>query len=259
MPEFPSGLGIFDLTGRVALVTGASRGLGRAMAVALASAGADVVLAARTACQLQDTATEIEALGRAALPVETDVTDPEHVDRLVDAAIRRFGRIDILVNNAGINVAKPVLDLSPDEWDRVHDLNARAYFLVARAVGPHMIARQYGRVIHITSILATIAYQNQAAYAASKGAATQLAKVLAVEWAPHNITVNCIGPTFFETEATRERFQDPGRKHFIESRTPLGRWGQPHELAGTVIYLSSDAASFITGQTVFVDGGWLVW
>ncbi|MGH2587409.1 MAG: SDR family NAD(P)-dependent oxidoreductase, partial [Dehalococcoidia bacterium] len=246
-------------SGRVALVTGAGRGLGKAMAVALASAGADVVLAARTESQLHETAEEIAGLGRAALPVRTDVTRPEEVEALVAAAIARFGRIDILVNNAGGTISKPVLDLSLDEWGQVLDLNLRGYFLVARAVGPHMVAQGYGRVINITSILAAIAYHNQGAYAAAKGGITQFAKVLAVEWAPHNITVNCIGPTFFETDYTRPRFDDPGRRHFVVSRTPMGRWGQPHELAGAVIFLASDAAGFITGQTIYVDGGWLTW
>jgi NAD(P)-dependent dehydrogenase (short-subunit alcohol dehydrogenase family) len=130
---------------------------------------------------------------------------------------------------------------------------------MARAVGRHMVARRYGRVINITSILAAIGLPNQAAYASSKGAVTQLTKVLAIEWAPYNVTVNCLGPTYFETEMTRPLYEDPERKAFIESRTPMGRWGQPEELAGAIIFLASDAARFVTGQTIFVDGGWLAW
>jgi NAD(P)-dependent dehydrogenase (short-subunit alcohol dehydrogenase family) len=257
--ELPSGLRIFDLSGRVALVTGAGRGLGRAMALALASAGADVVVSGRTVSDLDSAAASIAELGRAALPVAADVSAADQVEAMVAAALERFGQIDILVNNAGINLPKPALEVELADWDRVLDVNLRGQFLVARAVGRHMVGRRYGRVINITSILATIAYHNQAAYAASKGALTQLAKVLAIEWAPHNVTVNCIGPTFFATEYTRPRFDDPGRRSFIQTRTPLGRWGEPEELAGAVIFLASDAAAFITGQTVFVDGGWLAW
>lgn len=253
----PEGLGIFDLSGRVALVTGAGRGIGRTLACALASAGADVVVAGRTASDLDAAVVEIEGAGRRALAVPTDVTEQAEVEKLVAAAVGAFDRIDILVNNAGANIAKPVLEMEPWEWDSVQALNARAYFLMARAVGPHMVARSFGRVINVTSTLAAIAYRNQGAYAASKGAVTQLGKVLAVEWAPHHITVNCIGPAFIETERTRPRLQDPARRQFIAGRTPMGRWGQTHELAGAAIFLASDAASYVTGHTIYVDGGWL--
>jgi NAD(P)-dependent dehydrogenase (short-subunit alcohol dehydrogenase family) len=257
--ELPAGLSVFDLSGRVALVTGGGRGLGQTIAVALASAGADVALVGRTCIDLEETAAQITRLGRTALPVNADVTEPADVERLTDAALGRFGRVDIIVNNAGVNVPKPVLDLSLDEWDRVQDLNARASFLVTRSLGPQMVERRYGRVINITSILASIAYENQGAYAASKGALTQFAKVLAVEWAPYDITVNCIGPTFFETERTRPRLEEPARRDFVLSRTPMGRWGQPNDLVGPVIFLASEASGFVTGQTIFVDGGWLAW
>jgi NAD(P)-dependent dehydrogenase (short-subunit alcohol dehydrogenase family) len=259
MSELPEGLRIFDLTGKTALVTGASRGLGRTFALALASAGADVVLAGRTRTDLEAVAQEVADLGRAALPVPTDVTVPDQVEALVTAALNRFGKIDILVNNAGTNIRKPAVEYPIEDWDAVIGLNLRAYFLMARAVGRHMVARRYGRVINITSILAAIGLPNQAAYASSKGAVTQLTKVLAIEWAPYNVTVNCLGPTYFETEMTRPLYEDPERKAFIESRTPMGRWGQPEELAGAIIFLASDASRFVTGQTIFVDGGWLAW
>lgn len=250
---------MFDLTGKVALVTGAGRGLGRTFATALASVGADVVLAARTGAELDATCAACVEHGRDALSVVTDVTRPEQVDALVAATLERFGKIDILVNNAGMNIRKPVLEIPLEEWDQVLNLNLRGYFLVARAVGKHMVERGYGRVINVTSILSSIALPNQGPYATSKGAIAQLSKVMAIEWAPHGVTVNCIGPTYFETELTRPLYQDPERKTFIESRTPMGRWGQPEELAGTVVFLASDAAGFITGQTIFVDGGWLAW
>jgi NAD(P)-dependent dehydrogenase (short-subunit alcohol dehydrogenase family) len=259
MPNLPAGLRIFDLTGKVALVTGGGRGLGRTFAEALASAGADLVLAGRTRADLEETATCIERMGRKALAVKTDVTQPDQVNAMVAAALRRFGTIDILVNNAGMNIRKPALEYGIDDWDALMSLNLRGYFLVAQAVGRHMVERGYGRVINITSILAAIGLPNQAGYASAKGAITQLTKVMAIEWAPHNVTVNCLGPTYFETDMTRPLYQDPERKAFIESRTPMGRWGQPEELAGSIIFLASDAAGFITGQTLFVDGGWLAW
>lgn len=259
MAPLPSGLRIFDLTGKVALVTGGGRGLGRTFAEALASAGADLVLVGRTKTDLESAAKEVAAQGRSAYPITADVTVPEQVDAMVAAALEHFGHIDILVNNAGMNVRKPVLDYGIEDWDQVLGLNLRGYFLVARAVGRHMVARRFGRVINITSILAAIGLPNQAGYASSKGAVTQLTKVMAIEWAPYNVTVNCLGPTYFETDMTRPLYQDPERKTFIESRTPMGRWGQPEELAGAIIFLASDAARFITGQTLFVDGGWLAW
>lgn len=259
MATLPNGLHIFDLTGKTALVTGGGRGLGRTMAVALASAGANLVLVGRTPADLESAAQEIEAQGRRAHVITADVTVPEQVEAMTAEAIRRAGHIDILVNNAGMNIRKPVLEYGVDDWDQVLGLNLRGYFLVARAVGRHMVERGYGRVINVTSILAAIGLPNQAAYASSKGAITQLTRVMAIEWAPHGVTVNCIGPTYFETDLTRPLYQDPERKHFIESRTPMGRWGQPEELNGAVIFLASDASRFITGQTIFVDGGWLAW
>ena len=259
MDHLPSGLSIFDLTGKVALVTGGGRGLGRTMAVALASAGADLVVVGRTAADLDAAAKEVQEQGRTAHTIVADVTVPEQVDAMVAEAVSRAGHIDILVNNAGMNIRKPVIEYGVDDWDQVIGLNLRGYFLVARAVGRHMVERGYGRVINVTSILASIGLPNQAAYASSKGAITQLTKVMAIEWAANNVTVNCIGPTYFETDLTRPLYQDPERKHFIESRTPMGRWGQPDELNGAVIFLASDAAQFITGQTIFIDGGWLAW
>ena len=259
MTSLPSGLQIFDLSGKVGLITGAGRGLGRVFAQNLASAGADVVLASRTRSELETAAEEVAALGRKALPVVADVTQPEQVEAMVAVALERFGQIDILVNNAGMNIRKPVLEYPVEEFDQVLNLNLRSYFLVARKVGRHMVERRYGRVINITSILAAIGLPNQAAYATSKGGVTQLTKVMAIEWAPYHVTVNCIGPTYFETELTRPLYQDPERKSFIESRTPMGRWGQLAELHGAAIFLASDAAGFITGQTLFVDGGWLAW
>ena len=253
------GAQLFDLTGRVAIMTGAGRGLGRTMALGLAAAGADLALASRTASELESLVEEVQALGRRAIAVPTDVTSPDACEALVEAAITRLGRLDILVNNAGTNVRKAALDITPDEYDFVIETNLKGYFNGARAAGRHFVAQGSGKVINISSILGSVALPNQAAYASSKGAIDQLTKVLAIEWATAGVQVNGLAPTYFETDLTRPLFEDPERRAFIEERTPVGRWGQPHELAGAVIFLASDASTFVTGQTLLVDGGWTAW
>ena len=253
------GTRLFDLTGRVAIMTGAGRGLGRTMALALAAAGADLALASRTAPELESLAAEVEQLGRRAVAVPTDVTSPEACEALVAATVERLGRVDILVNNAGMNVRKPVLEFTPEEFDQVLAVNLKGYFNGAQAAGRRFVAQGSGKVINVSSILGSVALANQAAYASSKGAIDQLTKVLALEWASAGVQVNSLGPTYFETELTRPLYEDPERKAFIEDRTPMGRWGQPHELAGAVIFLASDASDFVTGQTLLVDGGWTAW
>ena len=253
------GTRLFDLTGRVATMTGAGRGLGRTMALALAAAGADLALASRTAPELESLAAEVEQLGRRAVAVPTDVTSPEACEALVAATVERLGRVDILVNNAGMNVRKPVLEFTPEEFDQVLAVNLKGYFNGAQAAGRRFVAQGSGKVINVSSILGSVALANQAAYASSKGAIDQLTKVLALEWASAGVQVNSLGPTYFETELTRPLYEDPERKAFIEDRTPMGRWGQPHELAGAVIFLASDASDFVTGQTLLVDGGWTAW
>ncbi len=240
-----------QLAGQAAIVTGAGRGIGAAAATALAEVGAEVTLAARSLDEVSAVAAEIRERGGRAEPLQLDVTDLN----AVEAAIAAAAPFRILVNNAGMNIRTTVLDYDLEDWDQVINLNLRSYFLVARTVGRHMVERRYGRVINITSILAAIGLPNQAAYATSKGGVTQLTKVMAIEWAPHNVTVNCIGPTYFETELTRPLYQDPERKSFIESRTPMGRWGQLDELHGAAIFLASDAAGFITGSTLSINGG----
>ncbi len=253
------GTQLFDLTGRVAIMTGAGRGLGRTMALGLAAAGADLALASRTASELESLVEEVQALGRRAIAVPTDVTSPDACEALVQAAITRLGRLDIMVNNAGTNVRKSALDITPDQYDFVIETNLKGYFNGARAAGRHFVAQGSGKVINISSILGSVALPNQAAYASSKGAIDQLTKVLAIEWATAGVQVNGLAPTYFETDLTRPLFEDPERRAFIEERTPVGRWGQPHELAGAVIFLASDASTFVTGQTILVDGGWTAW
>jgi NAD(P)-dependent dehydrogenase (short-subunit alcohol dehydrogenase family) len=250
---------LFDLSGKVALVTGASKGLGRAMAVGLARAGCALALCARDAGGLRETRAAAEALGVRAEPFPMDVLSTESVGAAVEAVAAAFGKIDILVNNAGVNVRKPVLELSGEEWDRVLDTNLKGYFLVAQAAAPHMIRRGSGKVINVSSIFGAVGMNHQLAYACSKGGINQMTKVMAIEWAPHNVQVNAIGPTYFETPLVAALRNDPERFRFINERTPMGRWGQPEELEGTVIFLASKASDFITGQTIYVDGGWTIW
>ncbi|HEX9191528.1 MAG TPA: SDR family oxidoreductase, partial [Candidatus Deferrimicrobiaceae bacterium] len=182
-----------------------------------------------------------------------------NVREAVEAVVAAFGKIDVLVNNAGVNVRKPTLELSGEEWDRVLDTNLKGYFLVAQAVAPHMIRKGGGKVINVSSIFGAVGMNNQLAYACSKGGIVQMTKVMAIEWAPHNVNVNAIGPTYFETPLVAVLRDDPERFRFINERTPMGRWGQPEELEGTVIFLASKASDFITGQTIYVDGGWTIW
>ncbi|MCA1959521.1 MAG: glucose 1-dehydrogenase [Desulfomonile sp.] len=250
---------LFDLSGRVALVTGASKGLGKAMSVALAKAGADLALYARDVEGLKAVKAAVEEVGRRAEFFAVDVLDKACIDRSVRETLSTFEHIDILVNNAGVNVRKPVLELSPDEWDLVLSTNLKGYFLMAQAVVPHMISRCRGKVINMASILGAVALPTQVAYASSKGGVIQMTKVMALEWAKQGIQVNAIGPTYFETPLVAQLRNDPERFQFIVDRTPMGRWGQPDELAGVVIFLASKASDFITGQTIFIDGGWTIW
>jgi NAD(P)-dependent dehydrogenase (short-subunit alcohol dehydrogenase family) len=259
--ERPELLGtqLFSLEGRVAVVTGAGRGLGRTMAVALAAAGADVVVSSRTPREIEATRDEIRGLGRRSEAIPADTTSESDCNQLMEQAVRALGSIDVLVNNAGINIRKPVLELSPEEYRQVLATNLEGYFLCARAAGRHLVEQGHGKVINVSSVMGSVALPAQAAYASSKGGVEQLTKVLALEWALHGVQVNALAPTYFETELTRPLFEDPERNSFITGRTPMGRWGQPHELAGAVIFLASRASDYITGHTLVVDGGWTAW
>lgn len=259
--ERPELLGtrLFSLERRVAVVTGAGRGLGRTMAVALAAAGADVVVSSRTQAEIASVRDEIRGLGRRSEAIAADTTRESDGNQLMDQAVRALGSIDILVNNAGINIRKPVLELTPEEYRQVLATNLEGYFLCARAAGRHLVEQGHGKVINVSSIMGSVALPGQAAYASSKGGVEQLTKVLALEWALHGVQVNALAPTYFETELTRPLFEDAERNSFISDRTPMGRWGQPHELAGAVIFLASRASDYITGHTLVVDGGWTAW
>ncbi len=253
------GLELFDLSGKVAMVTGATRGLGEVAAKALAKAGAEVAVCGRSRPDLERVSAEIQDLGRRAEGFFLDVLSRSSIDQAVSQILERFGKVDILVNNAGVNHRVPFLEFPEEEWDRVIDTNLKGYFLVAQAVVPQMLQRGYGKVINMSSILGTVALPMQAAYAASKGGVDQLTKVMALEWARSGVRVNAIGPTYFETELVAQLRNDPERVRFIEERTPMGRWGQPEELEGIVIFLAAPASDFITGQTVYIDGGWTAW
>jgi NAD(P)-dependent dehydrogenase (short-subunit alcohol dehydrogenase family) len=188
-----------------------------------------------------------------------DVTSKESVHKGVKQILKHFGKIDILVNNAGVNHREPVMDYPEEAWDLVINTNLKGYFLVTQAVGPQMLERGYGKVINMSSILGTVALPNQIAYASSKGGVDQMTKVMALEWAKQGIRVNAIGPAYFETELVAQLRNDPERFNFINERTPAGRWGYPVELEGIVIFLAAPASDFITGQTIYIDGGWTAW
>lgn len=246
--------------GKVALVTGASTGLGRATALALAEAGADLVVTSRSQERLREVCAEIEARGRRAVPLGVDVRDVAAVRRMAEEAHAAFGRIDILVNNAGLNIPQWAVDVTEDAWDTIMDTNAKGLFFCCQAVGKFMIERRYGRIVNIGSDMSLVGWIQRAAYCASKAAVALLTKVLAIEWAQYGITVNCIAPTFVETPLTRPMFETiPGFREQVLRNIPLGRLGRPEEVAAAVVFLASDAAALITGITLPVDGGWTAW
>lgn len=247
---------LFELTGQVALVTGASRGFGRSIAGALAGAGSDLVLTSRTLKDVEAVAAELASTGRKILPLQADVTQVEEVEEAVRRAVAILGRIDVLINNAGINIRKPALELTESDWDQTLDTNVKGCFRVAKAVGRHMVARQKGCIVNIASMLASVTLPERAAYASSKGGLVQMTRTLAVEWAPYNVRVNAICPGPFLTDSNKVILDDPEKVKFFMDRMPMKRFGKPEELHGAAIFLASEASSFITGTTIFIDGGW---
>lgn len=245
----------FDLSGKVAIVTGASRGLGQVFARALAKAGADLVITSRNPASLNDFRAEIESLGRRAVPVALDVRDYDSIQQMAAAAIDAYGKVDILVNNAGCNVRKPALEITWDDWNLVLDTNLRGTFFVAQAVARHMIPRKYGRIINIGSVTSVFGYAGLGPYTASRGGVKQLTMSLADDWGPHGITVNCLAPGWFKTEQNKVMYEDKEWVEYLVDRIPLKRPGKPTDLEGAVIFLASDASEYITGQTLLVDGG----
>lgn len=247
----------FALTGQVALVTGAARGLGRAIALALADAGADVALGLREAATAEELVTEIEAMGRRALRVQMDVTRLEQLGPAVEAVVARFGRLDILVNNAGLGPSNPAEDVNEADFDVTMDVNVKGLFFASQAAARVMIAQGRGRIINLSSQAGFVALPTEAIYCASKAAVSHLTKCLAVEWGRHGITVNAVAPTFIRTEGTAAALGDPAFEADVRERIAgLHRIGDPMDVAGGVVFLASPAASLITGTTVMIDGGW---
>ncbi len=248
-------LNLFNLTGRVAIVTGASRGLGQYLARALALAGADLVITSRTIESLQEFTAEIESLGRRVLPLALDVGNHQSIQEMAEAAYSHYGKIDILVNNAGCNVRKPAVDVSWDDWNLVLNTNLRGGFFVAQAVARKMIPAKYGRIINIGSVTTVAGYAGITPYCASRGGVKQMTMSLADDWGQHGITVNCLAPGWFKTAQTKVLYDNEEWVNYLIDRIPLKRVGQPHDLDGTVIFLASDAGAYMTGQTLLIDGG----
>ncbi len=247
----------FDLNGQVALVTGAARGLGNAIALALANAGADVALGLRDVNRGGELVREIEAMGRKALPLQMDVTDLSQVRQAVKGVVDRFGRIDILVNNVGVapgNLAEAVRE---EDFDLTLAVNLKGTFFVSQEVGQLMIRQNYGRIINLGSQAGFVALPGEAVYCMTKAAISHLTKCLAVEWGRYNITVNTVAPTWIATPGTEHALSDPAfRAEVVERIAGLHRIGEPMEVAGAVVFLASPAASLITGDTIMIDGGW---
>lgn len=253
MSDLPSR---FRLDGKVAIVTGASRGLGKAMALALAEAGADVIVTDVLDCK--QTVKEINALGKKGLGLKLDVTKKSAIARAVKKALAQFKHIDILINNAGIYYPTPVADLKEKDWDKIISVNLKGTLLLSQAVGAHMMKRKQGRIINIASIAGISAFAQSAAYNASKAAVIMLTKTLATEWGAYGIRVNAICPGIFQTDMTKGLMGDKSFQTMIKTRIPLRRHATPDELMGAALFLASDASSYMTGHAMVIDGGWTV-
>ena len=245
----------FDLSGKVALVTGTSRGLGQYFGRALASAGADLIITSRDPATLKNFQSEVESLGRKVLSLALDVRKLESIHAMSEAALAHFGKIDILVNNAGCNVRKPALEVTWDDWNLILDTNLRGTFFVSQAVARHMIPRKYGRIINVGSVTCVAGYAGLGPYGASRGGVKQLTMSLADDWGSYGITVNCLAPGWFKTAQNAVMYEDKEWVDYLCDRIPLKRPGQPHDLEGAVVFLASDASAYVTGQTLLVDGG----
>lgn len=246
---------IFDLTGKSAVVTGGSTGLGKGMSVGLAAAGADIVLVDHVPCD--ETAAEIKKMGRKVVSVVADLSRMESITLVAETAIKELGKIDILVNNAGIIRRTPAIDYTEKDWDDVLAINAKTVFFLSQAAGKDMMKRKYGKIVNIASLLSFQGGILVPSYSASKGAVAQVTKALANEWAQHGININAIAPGYMATNNTKALREDPVRSKAILDRIPAGRWGRPEDLQGVVVFLASSASDYVNGHVLVVDGGWM--
>jgi gluconate 5-dehydrogenase len=250
-----SGAALFDLTGRIALITGAGQGLGFSMAQALAAAGATVVMVGRDGSKIEAKANIIREKGGIAMGRICDLLQPDAITALIDETITALDHIDILVNNAGIQARGPLVDFPDGTWDQMLATHMSAPFRLSKAVAPSMIARQSGKIINTVSVLSELGRPMVVPYAAAKGGLRMLTRALAVELAPHNVQVNAIGPGYFVTEMNRELLDDEAYNQAVVKRVPAGRWGDPDELSGAIMFLASDASTYVNGQILYIDGG----
>lgn len=249
----------FSLKGKTAIVIGGSKGLGRGMAEGLAASGADVVICSRKQADLDIAAVEIsQATEGNAVGIAADVSTQSGVTKLVDAVAEKFGHIDILINSAGLNIRKPALEFTEEDWDAVQNVQIKSVFFTCQAVARHMIEKGIqGKIINIASLSSVLGLKNMISYCSAKGAIVQMTKALATEWADYGINVNAIGPGYYETEMTKPLFSVPEKRAELFSRIPVKRFGQPQDLAGAAVFLASPASDYVTGQVIYVDGGWL--
>ncbi|MGD6956205.1 SDR family NAD(P)-dependent oxidoreductase [Rossellomorea aquimaris] len=248
-------LSSFSLNDKLAVVTGAGRGIGRALSIGLAEAGADVVLLSRTRNDLEGVASEIEKLGRKAYIIPTDITSREEIRKAIAFIEDQKRSIDILINNAGMNIRSTALEVTDQEWQTIMDTNLKSAFMMSQETGKHMKEKKQGKIINIASVAGHVALRTGVVYASTKAAMIQMTKVLAMEWGKYNINVNSIGPWYFKTPLTAELLQNEEYVNDILAVTPLKRIGELEELVGPAVFLSSDASNYVTGQTIFVDGG----
>ncbi|MGH2317162.1 SDR family NAD(P)-dependent oxidoreductase [Planococcus sp. SE5232] len=245
-----------ELKNKTVIVTGGSRGIGKDIALTFAKLEANVVISGRNQTVLESALTELQKHNPKCIAVSGDLSDIVEIRKLIDTAASEFGTVDVLINNAGVNIAKPAMEVTEEDWDTVLDLNLKTAFFASQAAGRYMLEQQSGRIINIASQMAFVGYIKRAAYCSSKGGLVQLTKALAVEWASHGIRVNAVAPTFIETELTASMFEDKEFKKDVDNRILLDGLSQPEDISGAVLYLASNLANFVTGETIKVDGGW---